>query len=484
MKSVKTLLLYLLYLHLTNQASAGGIPLTTDDLDLITAINSNDVQLDVLSNDDSGILNDDFKEVIAVCESSSSDMDCTGNSYTDGVGTVTVNGTGSDNNVLFLANHNQSHNFQFKYIMHNSASNPGSGMAAVNLAYVEVNTLTDSSNDGCDASDCSLREAISFADNDAEPSIINFKRDMIGTIELTSGLVITSNDLSIIGPGAAKINLSGNDLFRVLSIPIGTERFLLSGLTLSQGQSPGFENGGGILIENALETRLEYIRVINSYADNNGGGVYVFNSGLTLINSEISNNIAGNHGGGLGIEAGLGSDVSIENSTISSNQAAEISGGLYVSSTFGQNTDLKFVTVAYNHTDNNIDSLIEGTGNIIIESSIFELGLAIPNSNNVTNNSIFTNLADGNVFGDNNLTKKDLVLNPSLVEINNSGLFGHKIDPSSLAYNHVDDTVGNANCGSQITTDQFGTARPLDGFCDAGAYEYIFIEEIFASGFE
>lgn len=482
MNNFKLLLTGSLLLALSINVLAGGIPLTTNDLNLNTAINSNDALLDVLSNDDSGIPSDSFKEVIAVCASNSSDMDCSATTYTDGIGMVTVNGSGDANNVLFTANHDQSHTFEFKYLMRNSASSPGSGLASVELSYVEVNTLADGTNNGCDSTECSLREAFIFAVNDGEPSVISFKRDLTGTIALNSSLVVDSNDLSIVGTGAARINLSGSQSFRVLSVPSGTERFSMSGLTISNGQAPSQENGGGILIESALETRLENIRVIDNIADNSGGGIYALNAGLTIVNSEISNNTATNDGGGIAVNGGFGSDLLIENTTISQNQSSASSGGLYINSNSGQNTVLRFITTAFN-SDSAIDSQVEGPGNIIIESSVFEPGLAITIDDNITNNSIFKNIA-GNIFGNNNRTETETILNPMRVEINDSGLYGHKFDTTSLAYNHVDNMVGNPSCGNQVTSDQFGAPRPTDGVCDAGAYEYRFIDVIFISGFE
>lgn len=483
MNNIKYSLACLFLLLINGGVFAGGIPLTTDDLNLVTAINSNGALLDVLSNDDSGVNGDNFKELTAVCAISSSDMDCSGNSFSDGIGTVSVNGVGNGNNALFDSNHNQTHTFEFKYKMRNSAGNPGFGFATVSLSFIEVNNTDDAASNNCDSSACSLRAAIQLAAEDGEPSEINFKRDITGTLVLNSGLIIDSNDLSIVGPGPAKLHISGNNLYRVLSIPVGTERFYMSGLTIKNGQTPNQGNGAGILIENALETRLENIRVINNSAENNGGGIYALNAGLKLINSEISNNTAANDGGGIGVVGGFGSDVSLQNVTISNNQANPLTGGLFINSSFGQNALVRFVTVAFN-SEGSSDSQILGSGDVIIESSVFEPGLSIANSNNITNNSIFKNLGDGDIFGNNNLTETESILNPALVEINNSGLSGHQFETTSLAYNHVDDTEGDSSCGIQITSDQFDNPRPTDGLCDAGAYEYRFIDVIFISGFE
>lgn len=485
MKVKNRLLTFCIFAHLLTQNVIAGdsIPLTNND-NLTAAINSNNIELDVLSNDNSGINNDNYKEVVAVCDIATTDMDCVTNTYTDGIATVSINGTGSDNNVLLLSNHTQSHVFEFKYMMQNNAINQSSGLVTVDLSFFSINSLEDNNSDGCLASSCNLREALLAAETDLEPSNIAFDRNINGTISLNSGITINSNDLTINGPGANKISLSGNGQFRVITIPTGTERFSLSGITIKDGLVNNQENGGGILIENALETRLSNIRVVDNTAGNNGGGIYVQNSGLVLINSEISNNLTANNGGGIGIIGGFGSDVTIENSTISQNESTNQTGsGIDINTSFGQTTTLRFITVAFNVRSNGVDSQITGTGNIIIDASVFEPGLAISNDNNVTNNSIFQNIS-GSIFGQNNRGETGAILNPNLVENNNSGLFGHTIDPDSLAYNHVDDMFGTANCGSLITSDQFGNSRPNEGACDAGAFEYIFIDEIFTSGFE
>jgi CSLREA domain-containing protein len=485
MKFTKTYLLLvgILLLNYSTCILAGSVPFTSDDLNLESAINSNSVVLDVLANDDSGIANNDYKEVVAVCDINSSDQDCTGNSFSNSAGSVSINGSGDNNNVLLSSNGNASAVFQFKYVMQNSVFATGAASAAVALSYFEVNSLSDSGTNGCDSSECTLREAIDAAANDGEASIINFSRNLQGTIALNSQLTINSIDLAIIGPGVDKVTVSGNDLYRVFMIPAASERFFMSELTISHGKTFGNQSGAGILVENSTETRLENLRVTNNESSLNGGGLFVSSAGLQLINSEISHNNAANNGGGVGITGGFGNEVNLENVTISNNQSLNSGNGLYINSSSGQNTQLKFVTAAFN-SGGITDNRIEGNGNITIESSVFEPGLSIPNSNNITNNSIFVNLGNGSLVGNNNLTETDVILEPNLVEINNSGLFGHKINTNSLAYNHIDNMVGNSGCGITITNDQFGNPRPTDGICDAGAYEYVFIDVIFNNGFE
>ncbi|TDR19376.1 choice-of-anchor Q domain-containing protein [Marinicella litoralis] len=481
--NLNPLLLTLLVVACPHEAFAGGVPFTSDDLNLESAINSNAVVLDLLGNDDSGINNDDYKEVIAVCDINSSDQDCTGNSYSDAIGSVSINGTGNNNNVVLTSDGNASALFQFKYVMQNSAFSTGTAVAEVALSYVEVNSLSDSGSGGCDSAECTLREAIVFAANDGEASLINFARDLNGTIVLSNQLTIDSIDLSIIGPGANSITVSGNDQNRVFMVPAGSERFFMSGLTISNGKTFVNDSGAGILIENATETRFENLRITDNDSIQDGGGLFISNAGFIMINSEISLNSANNNGGGIAISGGFGNEVIIENVTISNNQSSNFGDGLFINSSSGQNTLLRFVTAAFNFggiTDNHI----AGAGNVTIESSVFDPGLSIPNSNNITNNSIFKNLSDGNIFGSNNLTDTDDLFLEPLAEINNSGFYGHSFDTNSLLYNHVDNMIGNAGCEVTVTSDQFGNPRPTDGQCDAGAYEYIYIDLIFTNGFE
>jgi len=482
MKTTTAFAIYLLAL-LPLTAAAQGVPFTNNDLALESAINSQDVFLDVLSNDDSGVSGNDFKEVIGVCSPTTNDADCTTATYTDGVATAQVNGSGDNNNILLSSNNDSSHQFDFKYLMQNIDGFTGSALGLVNLSYIEVNNLNDSGNGNCDSITCTLRDAMTFAANDNEPTTISFQRDLQGTLVLGSTLTINSIDLSILGPGANQLTISGNQQHRTLHVPAGSERFTLSGVTLSHGKTNGSQNGAGILIENALETVIDGVRITNNDASGDGGGLFINNASVIISNSEISHNIAGGNGGGISILGGFGYDVSIENTTISNNESIALGSGLFVDTTGGHNLNLRFLTSAYNPA-NVADNRIEGSGNVFIESSLFAPGLSITNDNNITNNSIFNNLGDGSIYGNNNLTEVDMGLNSQLIEINQSGLYGHTFDTSSLAYNHVDGMVGNSGCGTEVLTDQFGQSRPEDTACDAGAYEYRYVEVIFATGFE
>src|SRR4051812_37694596 len=75
-------------------------------------------------------------------------------------------------------------------------------------ATITVNTLIDGStpDDGV----LSLREAVELANSTAGPDTIAFAAGLTGTIKLTFGQLMVSDDLTINGPGAKVLSVSGN----------------------------------------------------------------------------------------------------------------------------------------------------------------------------------------------------------------------------------------------------------------------------------
>jgi hypothetical protein len=179
-----------------------------------------------------------------------------------------------------------------------------------------------------DAGDGSLRLAI--IDTPAGGTV-DFQLGLSGTITLTTGELLINNDLTIAGPGADVITVSGNQASRVIEIAANST-VDLSGLTIANGQPTDFTaNGGGILNGGTL-TLTDCVLSGNSiFGESRNGGGGVYNTGtLTVTASTLSNNSAGLHGSGGGIyNAGT---VSITGSALSGN-SADIGGGLYNAST-------------------------------------------------------------------------------------------------------------------------------------------------------
>src|SRR5437879_4214560 len=90
----------------------------------------------------------------------------------------------------------------------------------------------------------SLRAAIINANNAAGADTITFAPALNGqTITLTTGELLVSDDVTITGPGANQLTVSGNNASRVFNFNGGTS--MLSGLTIMGGNgSPPFDGGG------------------------------------------------------------------------------------------------------------------------------------------------------------------------------------------------------------------------------------------------
>jgi len=133
----------------------------------------------------------------------------------------------------------------------NVAGGDGSDIGAVEFGRLLV---VNTSNAGSG----SLRGAILNA-SPAE-TMITFASNVVGSIILTSGVLTISQDLTILGPGAKVLTLSGNNNGRIFEVLSGSAA--ISGLTLANGRylgtNGGFEQdgplaqGGGIFNQTTL----------------------------------------------------------------------------------------------------------------------------------------------------------------------------------------------------------------------------------------
>lgn len=135
----------------------------------------------------------------------------------------------------------------------------------------------------------SLRAEIAAA---AAGDTIVLDSSLSGQIMLTSGELDITQNLTIQGPGAATLTVSGNNAQRVFHI-LPSVSATISGLTIANGSVPDF--GAGIESEGSL-TLLDSTLTNNS-AGQGGGGVsfVVSNTGaasLTVSGSTFTNNTA------------------------------------------------------------------------------------------------------------------------------------------------------------------------------------------------
>jgi hypothetical protein len=225
----------------------------------------------------------------------------------------------------------------------------------------------------------SLRDAIGITPSGGT---VDFRPGMSGMITLITGELLIDKDLTIAGPGASLITVSGNHASRVFNVaaPFTVD---ISGLTIAQGRVTGTAaNGGGIFNAGTLTVTDSAISsnyvsgsglgqghgsgifnagtliVSNSTLSDNygypcfGGGIY--NSGtLTVASSSLSDNfiyddpgggifndrggtltvtnstLSGNAAGGGGGIANYGGTLTVTNSTLKRNGASYLGGGIF-----------------------------------------------------------------------------------------------------------------------------------------------------------
>ena len=257
--------------------------------------------------------------------------------------------------------------------------------------------------DVVDASDglTSLREAITFANSNADQSDITFANGMGeafengGTIQLTGGELTISSNITIDGDlnndGVADIVVSGDtdgddamqvddaattfdesllsvagsdtDDSRVFNVTSGTST--ITGLAITGGSANGpaeIGAGGGIRISSgsAVDLTLNDTIVSGNFAGDGGG---IFNSDqLTLNNSTVSDNSAFT-GGGIFSD---GSSVILTDTTVSDNAAVTQGGGILSGSS--SSLSLENVTVSGNNGGTNGGG-IANFGTAILENT-------------------------------------------------------------------------------------------------------------------
>lgn len=196
-----------------------------------------------------------------------------------------------------------------------------------------VNSTGDAPANACDAA-CTLRDAVEAADaNGAGSDEITFAPSVTGQITLTAGELDIDEAVSITGPGAGVLAVSGDaNGDDVAAAPDSQIAFIvaspvtISGLTMTEGL--GGLGGAVQLIGNLT---LDHVTITDSRAESgdHGGAVY-FQGALTVANSTFSGNRSVLGSGGA-IGAGAGS-LTVRDSSFTDNRALHHGGAIYVSS--------------------------------------------------------------------------------------------------------------------------------------------------------
>ena len=329
-------------------------------------------------------------------------------------------------------------------------------------ADIVVNTNQDAQgDDDCTQSSCKLRDAVAVALRTGET--IRVPAD---TYRLTQGQLVL-NGVRIEGAGALTTVIDGGDVNRVFRVAQGTN--YISGVTITNGTSTDqIVQGGGILLAGGALTLVDSAVVGNS-APTAGGGI-ASGGTLSLIGTTVADNVAtptfspNTQGGGLYIAGG---SATLTNSTVSGNRAT--AGGNVFNA--GQ-LSLNFVTIAADLQGGGLNqataaaaatsttmsnSIIAGGAGPACSGTVAQINAAA-GSHNVIDD---TTCALGGTGDRENV-------DPALALLGNNGgaTSTHAVAAGSPA-------IGAANPAACGGTDQRGVARPQEGTCEAGAFEYV-----------
>lgn len=310
--------------------------------------------------------------------------------------------------------------------------------AQVDMGAFEYNSLLvttkDDENDATyNPADLSLREAIAIS-NSTPVESITFADSLNGqTITLSLGELLVSKSVSITGPGADKLAISGGNgatQSRVFTFATGSgaNTYALSGVTVKDGNGLGGTTGngfGGAIRFVGADDRLSIrASVIRDSAATSGGGLYVDLGTADLTNVTVSGNSA-TFGGGLEF---LEANATLTNVTVSGNHASDRGGGILsfasranatsrlrlINSTVANNSSPTAAGIR-NSTQNTALSAILTMGNSIVANNTgggAQISLTGTGSTLTSLGHNITSDASGNLTGPGDLQNTDPRLAP------------------------------------------------------------------------
>jgi hypothetical protein len=215
-------------------------------------------------------------------------------------------------------------------------------------------TVTNSNDSGAG----SLRAEIAAAHSG---DTIVFAPSLVGqTITLTSGELLIDRGVTIAGPGAGKLAVSGNHVSRVFEVAKLQKPVTLSGLTIDNGAANA-SDGGGILNQGAMLTVSDCTLSGNSSFYGGGG---IFNVGtLKVSGCTLSDNVV-TAGPGGGIANG-GGTLTVSSSTLSGN-SADNGGGIFNNSIF--TTTISGSSLTGNTAGDAGGGIFQGGGAVILSA--------------------------------------------------------------------------------------------------------------------
>ena len=222
------------------------------------------------------------------------------------------------------------------------------------------------------------------------------------------------------------------------------------------------EDGGGLaMFDSQANFTLTDVTVSSNTASRRGGGVLADAASTTFNRATVDANSCTTLGGGIHLRGG--GTANLTNVTLSGNTCDE-GGGVHVQG--GHNVTLTNVTLNGNGASGGGGGLSHTGGTLTMTNTI------------VANSTAGGDCAGTIIDGGNNLdTDGTCLVSLSAPPLLGALLFngGPTRTHALLAGSPAIDTGTNIGCP---TTDQRGVARPFNGTCDVGAYEFDVIPDL------
>jgi hypothetical protein len=348
-------------------------------------------------------------------------------------------------------------------------------LMAIALMAIPAAAATISVTNTSDAGAGSFRDAVATA---APGDNITFA--VSGTIVLTSGKVTISTNLTITGPGATSLIISGGNSSGVLCVAVNTT-VSISGVKITGGNTTGTGNAGGITNNGNLT--MTDCEISGNTAANCAGGIYSPGTPLRLVNCTVAENTASGSsmGGGVSI---FGSTGTFLNCTIANNTASG-GGGLYI---FNSSSSATVTIVNCTIAGNTALSGVQGGGginvntsttgavwllNTIVASNTATVGPDVKGTIISLGHNLIGKTNNSIGFGENDQTGTTASpLNPMINVLGIYGDYPVRMRPLLGGSPATDAGDGNVlNPPYSLTTDQRGASRPYAAGVDIGAYE-------------
>ncbi|AFY81787.1 Calx-beta domain-containing protein [Oscillatoria acuminata] len=315
----------------------------------------------------------------------------------------------------------------------------------------------------------SLRQAMINANTQGGSHVIDMTLINGNEIILESPLPLINSFLTVIGPRADLLTISGNNLYQVFYVN-NDAAASFHHLTIAEGNNP-LGPGGGIYNNGGLVQLINSV-VNNNFVSDSGGGIFNLGGEINITASTISNNSSSLDGGGIWNSGTL----NITNSTISGNSADSRGGGIYNESA---TVNITNSTISNNSVNSTGSGIMNNNGIIHAKNTIIagneDIDVFHPDFSGVLSSGGYNLI--GNTWGGSGFAPTDILnVNPMLDPLANYGgtTPTHRLQPGSPAIDAGDATFPSPYI-SPLPFDQRGEGfnRMVNGLIDIGSYEYL-----------